>query len=183
MHLVGVTPRLLFLVTLKVKGSVFSKIAKDTTLRSHCMTLQLESASMEMVCTAGNSLLLALYGGKVGELLARLHYTSYCSTSLSHRFQPERLPPSDNAARMHVMRVHLQAIIWGSLGESQIKATNWGWRRELGRLVPIQIDGDISPEHILKVVRCKCKSNCSTALCSSRKNGWHCVSACQQLPW
>ena len=90
------------------KGSVYSKIAKDTILRSHCMTLPLESASMEMVCTAGISLLLALYGGKVGELLAGL---SYCSTSLSHRFQPEWLPPSDNAARMHVMRKHLQVII------------------------------------------------------------------------
>ncbi len=142
------------------------------------MILQKETSSVTEVCDASISLLVALYGGKVHENLANLRYTSYCCTSLSRRFQPERLPPSESAARMHVMRDHLQAIVWGSLGESGIKATNWGWKAEQDRLVPIQIEGDVAPEHNLKVVRYGCNSNCSSTSCSCRKHGLHCVSAC-----
>jgi hypothetical protein len=160
------------------KGTVYSKIARDMTLQSHCMTLQLETASVQQICEAGISLIVALYGGKVDDNLAGLRYTSYCSASLSHRFKPDNLPPSESAARMHVMRVHLQAAIWGALGESGLKATDWGWRTEQDRFVPIQLDGEIAPDHVLKVVRCRCKSNCSSALCSCRKHGLNCVSAC-----
>ena len=161
------------------KSSVFSKIAKSVTLQSHCMNLQLETAPLQQVCNAGMSLVVALYGGTVGKTLAEMRYTSYCSSTLSHRFQPERLPPSESAARMHVMRVHLQVIIWSTLGYSAINATDWGWRAENGQLVPIQIEGDVAPEHILKLVRCGCKGDCSSLLCSCRKHGLHCVSACR----
>jgi len=86
---------------------------------------------------------------------------------------------SESAARLHAMRVHLQAVLWGSLGDVMITATDWGWRlQDSIRLIPTQIDGEVAPEHILTVVRCKCKGNCASALCSCQKNGLHCVSAC-----
>jgi len=37
-------------------------------------------------------LLVAIYGGKVGERLADLRYAAYCKSSLSHRFQAENCP-------------------------------------------------------------------------------------------
>ena len=41
-----------------------------------------------------------------------------------------------------------------------------------------------APDDLLKVVRCKCKSTscnqCGTNLCSCRKNGLSCVSACEE---
>ena len=160
------------------KGSVFSKVSKDSSLQTCCATLQSNAASVEEVCEAGLDLVVALYGGKRGDELSSLRYSSYCSTSLKNRFQPERLPPSEGAARMHAMRVHLQAVVWGNLGETALKPTDWGWKIERDRLVPIHIVGDVAPENILKVVRCKCKSNCSSALCSCRQHGLHCVSAC-----
>jgi len=149
------------------------------TTKGRChATLQSNAASVEEVCEAGLDLVVALYGGKRGDELSSLRYSSYCSTSLKNRFQPERLPPSEGAARMHAMRVHLQAVVWGNLGETALKPTDWGWKIERDRLVPIHIVGDVAPENILKVVRCKCKSNCSSALCSCRQHGLHCVSAC-----
>jgi len=44
------------------------------------------------VRTAGMQLLVAIYGGKVGERLADLRYAAYCKSSLSHRFQAENCP-------------------------------------------------------------------------------------------
>jgi hypothetical protein len=161
------------------KGTIFKVINDRESLHGFSMTLQSSLASPEQVCKAGIDLLLALYGGKVGETLSDLRYSKYCTMSLSKRFQPERLPPSESAARMHSMRVHLQAVIWGTLDNSDIKPTDWGWKLVNGnRLSPIQIDGPIAPDNVITVVRCNCKGTCSSTACSCRKHGLHCVSAC-----
>lgn len=59
----------------------------------HCATLQNSEASVDDVCKAGVQLMVAIYGGKPGDSLECLLYAAYCSTSLSRRFQAERLPP------------------------------------------------------------------------------------------
>jgi len=160
------------------KGTIFNKITRERSLHVHCMNLQSVTASEKLVCTSGIQLLIALYGGKDSGELASLRYAAYCNTSLSHRFQPERLPPAKNAARMHVMRVHVQVVVWGTLDETDLIPTDWGWKLQGNILVPIQSTGKVAPDHVLRVVRCKCKSNCQSALCSCRKHGLHCVSAC-----
>jgi hypothetical protein len=116
------------------KGTVFSKINKDSTMHLHCATLQNSEASVDDVCKTGVRLMVAIYGGKPGDSLECLRYAAYCSTSLSRRFQAERLPPSESAARLHAMRVHLQAVVWGTLGRSALKPTQWGWSLNNGRL-------------------------------------------------
>ena len=79
---------------------------------------------------------------------------------------------------MHVMRVHYQAMVWNQLSDSGIKPADWGWECERNKLVPIKISGDIAPDHMLTVVHCNCKSNCSSFICLCRKHGLKCVSAC-----
>jgi hypothetical protein len=160
------------------KGTVFSKINKDSKMHLHCTTLQNSEASVDDVCKAGVQLMVAIYGGKPGDSLECLRYAAYCSTSLSRRFQAERLPPSESAARLHAMRVHLQAVVWGTLGRSALKPTQWGWSLNNGRLVPVQIEGQVAPDSVLTVVRCKCKGDCLSALCSCKKHGLQCVTAC-----
>jgi hypothetical protein len=76
------------------------------------------------------------------------------------------------------MRVHLQAVVWGTLGRSALKPTQWGWGLNNGRLVPVQIEGQVAPDSVLTVVRCKCKGDCSSALCSCKKHGLQCVTVC-----
>lgn len=162
------------------KGTIFRKVKEDTNGQLHrkCMTLQNPEATDDEVCAATCDLLMALYCGKTGDRLANLRYEEYCKMSLSKRFQPERLPPSESAAHMHGRRVHLQAVLWGTLDNSSLKATDWGWQVHKNCLIPIKLIGDIAPQDVLKFVRCNCKTNCSSALCSCRKNGLHCVSAC-----
>lgn len=118
--------------------------------------------------------------GKSGDTLECLRYKAYCRTSLSRRFQAERLPPppSESAACLHAMSVHLQAVVWGALGRLTLNPTQWGWRLDNGRLTPVQIEGQVAPDSVLTVVRCKCKGDCSSALCSWKKHGLQCVSSC-----
>lgn len=162
------------------KGTIFSKISNDKTgvLRTNCLVLQQQDATDDEVCAAGTQLVVSLYGGKLGDRLTDLRYDTYCKISLSRRFQPERLPPSESATHMHVRRVHLQAVIWSTLGTTDIRATKWGWQLHQNSLSPIKSLNDVAPPSILKFVRCSCHGNCSSSMCSCRKNGLLCVSAC-----
>jgi len=49
-------------------------------------------------------------------------------------------------------------------------------------LSPIMTDLDAAPENLLQFIRCKCKltskNPCGTNICSCRKNGLKCVTAC-----
>ena len=160
------------------KGTVFTRISNDAALHRHCMTLLCKTADVAQVTSAGIELLVALYGGKVGDKLEDLRYAAYCTISLSRRFHPERLPPSESAVTMHAMRVHYQAVVWGQLSETGIQPTDWGWQLERNGLVPVKLKGEVAPGHMLTFVRCNCKGNCSSSMCSCRKHGLKCVSAC-----
>ena len=127
---------------------------------------------------AGVQLLVGLYGVKGTESIADLPYSAFCNTSQSRKFLPERLPPSENSTKLHVKRSHLQAVVLAILDHTNLVPTDWGWCLSQDRLKPTALDGPIAPDHVLNVVRCKCKSNCSSALCSCRKHGLTCVTAC-----
>ena len=50
----------------------------------------------------------------------------------------------------------------------------WGWKLQNGQLVAITTDMPAAPDGLLRVVRCNCKTDCSTARCSCRKHGLQC---------
>jgi hypothetical protein len=161
------------------KGTVYDCISKNSSLHNDCMILQSSSASADDVCNAGVRLMIAIYGGKPCDSLTSLRYAGYCSMSLSRRFHADKLPPSKDATRTQAKRVHYQALVRTTLGETHVKATDWGWREDNGQLVPIHLEGTIAPEQMLNFVHCSCRSNCKSSLCSCRANGLHCVSACK----
>jgi hypothetical protein len=80
---------------------------------------------------------------------------------------------------MHAMRAYYQTVVWETLGFTCLKPTDWGWKLEGNSLIPIQMLCDVAPEHMMQVVRCKCAGKCSSTLCSCRKHGLQCVSACK----
>jgi len=163
------------------KGTVFSKLSNNVAVRHMVDILQDPVASTEQVEAAGMQLLVVLYGGKTYDTLDDLRYASYIrlvSASLG-RLQPEKLPPSSRAGYFHILRVHLQAVEWATLSSNVLVPTDWGWKEENGQLVPISTDLPAAPSEILHVVRCGCKSGCSSSLCSCRKNGLLCMTACK----
>ena len=107
---------------------MLNKITNNQALYPDRSILQLETSTVDEVSTVGIHLMAALYGAKEDQCLANLLYTAYCNSSLSHRFMAERLPPSENAAKLHAKRVHLQAVIWSTLGNTTLIPTDWDWK-------------------------------------------------------
>ena len=73
---------------------------------------------------------------------------------------PEKLPPTERVAYFHGLRSHYQIMLWSlnkDEGLFEFVATDWGWKMQDGKLVPIMTDQEIAPESLLKVIRCKCK--------------------------
>ena len=95
---------------------------------------------------------------------------------------PEKLPPTESAAKYHSMRVHLQLVVWQQLDTTALEPTDWGWQMDNGSLSPITTDQPVAPDHLLKFLRCKCKKStnnpCGTNRCTCRKFGLNCVPAC-----
>ena len=139
-----------------------------------------ENQTPEAVENAGIQIFIHEYKGMNSKSLNDLRYCLYVKyiASSNAPLRPEVLPPTESAARQHARRVYHQVQTWLQLRET-LDPTKWGWKLENGRLTPIMTEFPLAPNDLLKVVRCACRhSNCSTKLCSCRKAGIPCVSAC-----
>jgi hypothetical protein len=167
------------------KASVWRRVTGTRYTFRETEILGSESATHEEVVDAGMKLLALIYGGKESERLNHLRYTMYMNMAATSSVKPcpERLPPTENAARYHLYRVHLQVVQWRTLMATDMNAENWGWKVSEGQFVPIATDLEVAPSDILNVVRCKCRSDtqrsCTSQLCSCRKHGLLCVAACK----
>ena len=54
----------------------------------------------------------------------------------------------------------------------------WGWHKCGEGFVPMKTTLPPVPEKLMKVIRCSCKSDCSTLKCSCKKNNIECTPAC-----
>jgi len=130
-------------------------------------------------------LLVLIYGGKAGDSLNHMRYVTYMNTVACHSLppRPERLPPTEAAAKQHILRSHIQAIQWQTLMDTEKKPEDWGWRLTHDRYFAIPTDLLPAPADLMDLVKCKCKTEtrrpCSTMLCSCFKHGLPCLAACK----
>jgi len=87
--------------------------------------------------------------------------------------QSDKLPPTLGALRQHVLRVHIQARVWGqasiALQDPQLDPLQNSYHKESdGQLKPTMTDALPAPKAIIEMVRCQCKTDCSFARCSCR---------------
>jgi len=159
---------------------VFSKLSANKSISAYIENLQNAKALPDDVMQIGVRLMIALYGGKQTDNLGSLRYAAYSKMILTtlNRLHPERLLPSERAACFHALHVHLQAVTGRTLGAYFADATLWGWRLDGKELVPVTTDQAIAPDDIMNIIRCSCKTDCSSLQCSCRKNNLKCVSAC-----
>jgi len=158
----------------------------------HCSAtldvIGLLTATQEEVTSAGLSLLSCIYDGKSTNSFNYLHYTSYyrLTTSGTSAVLPERLAPTVNAAKFHILQAHLQALWWKTLMSTSAVPTDWGWKLHDGHFVPIATVIPVAPDNIRNAVCFKChissQSPCRTMLCSCRNHGLECVTACKNSP-
>ena len=140
--------------------------------------------TQEEIGKAGIRLFVLLYDGKREESLNRLRFTKFMEMVSSNKtsLDPQKLPPTERAAYFHSLRVHLQVLLWRKLTNSDLDPVQWGWKIDGKVLAPIMTYLNAAPEGLLKFVRCKCKLSsrnpCGNNICSCRKNGLKCVTAC-----
>jgi hypothetical protein len=110
------------------KGTAFKALVKCQLKLTEVVGCP--GAKQEDIIAAGLQLMVMLYGGKVGDSLNQLRYHAYMSTVASTSIKlpplPERLPPTENAAKFHIMRTHLQVVQWRTLADLDRKPEDWG---------------------------------------------------------
>ncbi len=167
----------------KGKTMTMRKILESTQAKQLLKTIGSYNVSPQLVGEAGIQLFAFMYGGSPSVSLGHHRYTCYMKMSASgKKLEPERMPPTERAAHFHSLRVHAQIIDWHSLGTVKCDPLIWGWQQVKGEYIPIMTDNEPGPQELLNLIRCNCKmsskSPCGTSLCSCRKNGLKCVSAC-----
>ena len=167
------------------KASVYRKVIENPDTKPLTDVLSSVDASQTAVVEAGLKLLLMLYSAKPSDTLNHLRYTTYMNLVATggSKLRPQRLPPTERAARFHILRVHLQTVLWETLTEDHLNPEEWGWKLADGAYVPIPTDLQPAPEQLLSVIACKCKITtkkpCGSQLCSCRQHGMLCVAACK----
>ena len=88
--------------------------------------------------------------------------------------KPEELPPTNSASRYHSFQRHFQ--ITQKKEGSNIRATEWCWAVKSNKFIPVLTDLEVVTQYILKIIRCLCKVDCSSAWCKSWQNLlWTCA--------
>lgn len=163
------------------KGKILTKLTATKACRGHLDTMQKVDGTADEVADAGRKLMVAIYGGKTQDNLTDMRYQAYCTSAAasSAELKSQKLPPTERATYFHSMRAHLQTIVWKCLRTGDIDPLQWGWHLSDGQLLPTMTDLQVAPDDLLKIVRCKCKTTCATMMCSCRKLGHTCFSACE----
>ena len=168
------------------KTLLLKKIKECNELQQISYVMSKDDVTAEQIGKAGIQVFAIMYGGKQGYTLNTLRYVKFMEMVSSGNItalDPQKLPPTERAAYYHSLRVHLQVIIWKKLTGNDLDPKQWGWKLDGTVLIPIMTDFNAAPESLLKFVRCKCKLSsknpCGTNMCSCRKNGLKCVTACE----
>lgn len=150
------------------KDSIYKAVVKHNETLNLSQILGTPNASRLDIIEAGLKLLTIIYGGNTSYSLNHLRYVTYMKQLATGKTQlnPEKLPPTENAAQYHIFRVHLQVLQWRSFMELDIDPEEWGWKAENGVLVPTPTDLKPAPDDVLNVISCKCrimrKNTCSS---------------------
>ena len=94
-------------------------------------------------------------------------------------YNPENLPPTEDALIQHIKGVSYQVFIWKNAIVPMINMPSPvgnGWKKQDRCLVPNYLMKDHSTENIERT--CKCTTGCRTKTCRCRKNSLGCREAC-----
>ena len=159
------------------KGVALKQLRNNEDFNIQAEVFNRRSVTTEEVAIAGEKALVCLYSGsKKGDTLDQLRLQKFCQKvgSSSSYIHPQTLPPTSAAARYFSFRIYHQVQAW----RIDLPPTDWGWKVSGSNLIPIMTDKDVAPKVLLEVIRCTCKTGCSTMKCSCRKAGLDCSPGC-----
>ncbi len=89
------------------------------------------------------------------------------------------LPPTSGALKQHILRVHIQASVWGQASIAQQEfldpLQNEFCKDANGDLVPHTTNDLPAPNAIIEMVNCQCKGSCSSQRCGYRSHNLACI--------
>ena len=98
--------------------------------------------------------------------------------------ESDELPPTIGALKQQILRVHIQARVWGQAAITHqdvlLDPLENGYFKDVdGRLKPTTTDVLPAPKAIVEMVRYQCKSDCSSARYSCRTKNLTCTDLCR----
>ena len=113
--------------------------------------------------------------------LERARFLKFQKRAAKGKIDPDRLPPTEDAATQHALRVHVQFSVWQDLDTTVIDPVGKGWELQNNKMRPRMLSGDIAPQSLLKGICCNCQDGdkqCQKMKCCCLKDGMTCVAAC-----
>ena len=161
------------------KGTSLSKFKASGIFREQAKVFCSDSAPTHDVIDAGEKALVLLYNGMLTDTLDSLRHKRFCEkvASKTTHIKPQSLPPTSAAAKYHSLRVYLQVQEWRG-SDVELHPRDWGWQECEEGFATLQTLLPPAPEHLLRVIRCNCQTDCSTLRCSCRKHNIECTPAC-----
>jgi len=104
-----------------------------------------------------------------------LRFLHFERSTATNSFKLDNLPPTEEAAKQHCLRVYLQVQAWAG---NKLDATQYGWKLSKNGLLPVYTTGHLIPEEVLKKITCRCESGCKTTACGCKKHGLKCTRLC-----
>ena len=139
-----------------------------------------KNALKEHIESFGKRFAKLMYGGKEDETLHELRYKKLVNKVVKANsfVKPERIPPTEITLKYHSYRSYLQVQNWCHPNEI-LDPKEWGWKEVDGEFVPVTSDHPAAPPELLKIIRCSCKTDCSSSRCSCRKSNILCSETCK----
>ena len=110
------------------KGTILKTFKTNFELQKATEAFDTILSTSSQIVSAGESVLVIMYGCKTNESLKTLRWRKYCeklATSLAH-IDPKGLPPTSAASKYHSYRVYYQICQWKS-SECDMLPESWGW--------------------------------------------------------
>ena len=126
----------------------------------------------------------------IEHFICQLYVSGTCISSVKElrwslfskrQFMDEKLPPTKAALLQMIKRANYIAMVWKQCRIAKPilpDPTSHGWFKEDDTLLPLPTTLLPAPKAILELIRCGCKTTCSTARCSCKKNNLNCTDAC-----
>ena len=158
------------------KVKFLNTLQKNPDLTASLTIFNEQNVKKQVLASAGERFLIALFGGGQDvKSLDTLRFNCFSKSVNKNKFNLAALPPTSTAAEQHIYRTYLQVQVWH---QYDIEATEWGWKKTFHGLDPITSTAQPAPESLLKMISCKCKTNCGKK-CGCRKSGLKCSIICQ----
>ena len=149
---------------LKLSNYIASHTEFEDVRRTFC-----QNSTHEEVFESGVQYTEAKYKLKPNDKsmsLSQLRYKTFAAI-VRKRVDLASLPPTKDAARLHLYRAYYQVQVW--LGH-ELEPTEWGCKNSSIELEPVTMTRPPAPESLLLLISCNCSQGCENA-CSCQKVG------------